>query len=281
MSNLIKSSYYTSAEEKRLIEIVEIARASLAEEGSHEEEATVEADPVSDEELETQASRDQILKDAAEMAERQIQQARKQADKLLADARSEIEAWWTQRRQEDETASAEAAESGYQQGLEAGRADAEELVRQEYEGALEEARAILEQAQQQKEAMIEEAEPFLIELSTSIAAKLLNKQLSMEPDWIVDMVKSILSRRREQGTITLCVSPGQFAYLSDAKEELMTALDSQAELLIVPDATVGDHGCVVRSAFGSMDARVDTQLTEIRQVLLQMARRSEETHAHE
>lgn len=280
MSNLIKSSYYTSAEEKRLIEIVEIARASLAEEGLQEEN-TVEPEPVTAEELETQASRDQILKDAAEMAERQMEQARKQADKLLSDARSEIEAWWAQRRQEDETASAEAAEQGYQQGLESGRADAEELVRQEYAAALDEAKAILELAQQQKDAMIEEAEPFLIELSTSIAAKLLNKQLSMEPDWILDLVKSILSRRREQGTITLCVSPGQFAYLSDAKEELMTALDSQAELLIVPDATVDDHGCVVRSAFGSMDARVDTQLTEIRQALLRMARRSEETTAHE
>ncbi|MNG37780.1 flagellar assembly protein H [compost metagenome] len=49
------------------------------------------------------------------------------------------------------------------------------------------------------------------------------------------------------------------------------AVDSQAELQILPDSTVKDHGCVIRSSFGSIDARIDTQLAEIKKELIRIA----------
>jgi flagellar assembly protein FliH len=84
-------------------------------------------------------------------------------------------------------------------------------------------------------------------------------------------VRNVLSRRKEKGVIALCVSPKHFDYIFNAREELLTSIDSQAELQILPDATVKDEGCVIRSAFGSIDARIDTQLKEIKSVLLHLA----------
>jgi flagellar assembly protein FliH len=54
------------------------------------------------------------------------------------------------------------------------------------------------------------------------------------------------------------------------------AIDSQAELQIVPDVSVKDPGCVIRSAFGSIDARIDTQLSEIKRELISIALQAEE-----
>ncbi|MNV98055.1 flagellar assembly protein H [compost metagenome] len=51
-------------------------------------------------------------------------------------------------------------------------------------------------------------------------------------------------------------------------------LDAQAELQIVPDSSIKEGGCIVRSAFGSIDARVDTQLEAIREQLLKVASHS-------
>jgi flagellar assembly protein FliH len=45
--------------------------------------------------------------------------------------------------------------------------------------------------------------------------------------------------------------------------------------MIVPDHSVQDQGCVIKTAFGSVDARVETQLTEIRQALLDLCLREE------
>jgi len=54
------------------------------------------------------------------------------------------------------------------------------------------------------------------------------------------------------------------------------AIDSQAELQILPDSTVKDSGCVIRSAYGSIDARIDTQLSEIKRELISLSHRSNE-----
>lgn len=39
----------------------------------------------------------------------------------------------------------------------------------------------------------------------------------------------------------------------------------------MPDSTVKDRGCVIRSSFGSVDARIDTQLAEIKKELVRIA----------
>lgn len=59
--------------------------------------------------------------------------------------------------------------------------------------------------------------------------------------------------------------------MNAAREELSLAVDSQAELQILPDSTVKDQGCVIRSSFGSIDARIDTQLAEIKKELVRIA----------
>jgi flagellar assembly protein FliH len=64
-------------------------------------------------------------------------------------------------------------------------------------------------------------------------------------------------------------------YIQDARDELVLHVDSQAELQIIPDSSVTDMGCVVRSSFGSIDARIDTQLQEIKHALRQIALRNE------
>lgn len=65
------------------------------------------------------------------------------------------------------------------------------------------------------------------------------------------------------------------------REELSFAIDSQAELKILPDASVKDRGCVIRSAYGSVDARIDTQLTEIKKELIRVALDQEERGQYE
>lgn len=280
MSNIIKSPYYTPARERRLIRIIETAKppAAVPAGAGNRESPGEPSEP--DIVVQARKTAEQIIRDAEQAAEQLIEQARAEADRLLEEARRTIDGWWHERRQQDERAKAEAAERGFEDGFRQGRAEAEARVQEEYAGLIEEARSVLESARRQKEAIISEAEPFLVELSVAVAGKLVHKQLTLEPDWVRDTVKQVLSRSRDKGTVTLCVSPDQYAFMCDARDDLKQALDSRADLLIVPDVTVRDHGCIVRSAYGSLDARIDTQLAEIKQALLQIAHTSGEPDAH-
>jgi len=261
LSNLIKTTQYVPLEEIFTFHSREGRMQSQAVEAVDEAEAADEAGRFSR----------RIIEDAELVAEECITRARMESEDIRARAEQEIAAWWEQRRSEDEAIRSRAFEEGYRQGLEAGRTDAERAVRAENESLISEARALLERAHRRKREIIQEAEPFLIELSCAIAEKIIGRQLTLSPEWIADFTRSVLNRRKEKGTVTLCVAPQHFPFLQSVREELLSALDSQAELQILPDPGVKDHGCIVRSAFGSIDARIDTQLQEIKAVLKQAA----------
>ncbi|OUM96982.1 MAG: flagellar assembly protein FliH [Thermobacillus sp. ZCTH02-B1] len=263
MSNLIKSSFVVSLDDLKRLEIV---RKHQPASGRRPEDAG----PGEPDER-TAALREQILRDAEAEAEERVRQAAEHAERLKREAEQEIARWWEERRAQDLEITESARRAGYEQGYAEGRAEAEEAVRREWEGRLGEAKALIEEAYRMKESIIQEAEPFLVELSVAIAGKIVDRVLERNPEWVIDLIRKALARRREQGIITLCVAPDQLAFVLAARDELEMAVDSQAELQIVPDPTVTDRGCVIRTSFGSIDARIDTQLEEIKKALLQAA----------
>lgn len=274
MSNLIKVSQYVPVE---VLKQLNLAKPPV----SPEEQQDAEVDEVkenvpSPEDVAAEQTRRQMLSDAKEFAERQVREASEQAERMLAEAREQIEAWWQEQREQDEHMIEAVKSEGFQQGFEEGKVQAEETMRAKVDEMMNEAGAVLQQAYIEKERIIQEAEPFLVELSCAIAEKIIDKQLGLEPDYTLELIKKSLARKREQGILTLCVSPNYFAFVQAAREELSLAIDSQAELQILPDPTVKDRGCVIRSSFGSVDARIDTQLTEIKKELLRISLQSEE-----
>lgn len=274
LSNLIKSFHYVTVDDKKMIESLEpaLTERSAQSAGPH----SLDPELTEEEQRKTEAWRDQVIQDAEALAEETLQQARLEAEELRRSAKDEIDSWWEAKRSEDAAVTATAHEQGYAEGYEQGKAEAEQRVLEENRERIEEASAILEAAMRTKLEIIQEAEPFLIELSSSIAEKIMDKQLTLSPEWTIDMIRKVLARRKDKGIVSLCVAPSQFAFIQRYKDELAMCIDSQAELEVLPDATVPDHGCVVRTAMGSLDARIDTQLSEIKHVLMQLATTSGE-----
>ncbi|MEC0240533.1 FliH/SctL family protein [Paenibacillus dokdonensis] len=274
MSNLIKSSQYVPVEMLKKLDLGH--RYASSDENEELAEENVEEIKEIQADEESKRLSKEMLEDAREFAERQVREASNEAERILAEANEQIDSWWQERRLQDEhlveALKSEGYDTGYREGSEKVLADLQDQISQ----MMEEAQTVLKQAYLMKEQIIQEAEPFLVELSCAIAEKVIDKQLTLESDYVIDLIKSNLSRKREQGVITLCVAPKYFSFVQAAREELGAAIDSQAELQIIPDSTVHDRGCVIRSSFGSVDARVDTQLTEIKKELIRIALDDEE-----
>lgn len=272
LSNLLKSFQYISVEDLKLLERAHQTASVEPEEHSDgpEEEGILSKDD------EHELTRRQILEEAASVADERLREAAEEAERIVAAAKTEAEAWWESRRQEDEQWMEMHKLEGFEQGYQDGLRQAEAAMKEKADQMIAEASAILEQAYRVKDQIIQDAEPFLVDLSAAIAEKIVDKQLSIEPEYAIELIKKTLSRKREQGVITLCVSPAHFAFVQAARDELALAIDSQAELQILPDSSVKDRGCVIRSAYGSIDATIDTQLTEIKKELYQIALHDEE-----
>ncbi|MFB5266568.1 FliH/SctL family protein [Paenibacillus enshidis] len=273
MSNVIKSFQYIPVE---TLKKLELAQAYQTTEAFKEEEEAY-AQPLEPQIVrEAEKLRDEILSDAKEFAEKQVRDAADEAERLLQEAQEQIAAWWQEKREQDEQLVEAVKAEGFQQGYEEGQRLAAAEWQARSDKMMEEAQEVLLHAYEVKEQLILEAEPFLVELSCGISEKVIDKQLSIEPEYMIELIRKNLARKREQGTITLCVAPAHFAFVNAAREELSLVVDSQAELQIIPDGTVKDRGVVIRSAFGSVDARIDTQLAEIKKELLRVALDNEE-----
>lgn len=265
MSNLIKSSQYVPKEDFVKLNLHR-HYASKQEIDGHEDEPRL---PLADQQ--TVVLKDEMIRDAKEFAEFQIRESAEQAERMLAEAQQQIDLWWQEKREQDEHLVEAVKSQGFREGYEEGRAQAEAELAVQIREAAEEVQALIEEAVRTKEEIIQEAEPFLVSLSSAIAEKIIDRKLEQDEALTISLIRQTLSRKREQGTITLCVAPSQFSLINSAREELAMSIDSQAELQILPDSTVKDRGCVIRSNFGSVDARIDTQLTEIKRELLRMA----------
>ncbi|MCZ8520056.1 MULTISPECIES: FliH/SctL family protein [Paenibacillus] len=275
MSNIIKFFQYKPVDDNSQKVVV----AHPQHFGVLDNEQTIQktSPAESPEVIEALQMKDQILQDAESFAEEQVRAAMDETAALKEQAQADIEAWWNERRELDQETVEAAMDQGFTQGYEEGLSRAETELREKYDAMLQEASSILEQAYALKQQIIQESEPFLIDLSCSIAEKIVARQLTLEPEWTVDLIRKTLTRRKDTGVIALCVSPSQFPLIQDAREELLLHIDSQAELQIIPDGSVQDHGCVIRSSFGSIDSRIDTQLSEIKNALRQIAIRGEES----
>jgi flagellar assembly protein FliH len=283
LSNLIKSFQYVPVGDRKKLENHHYYggedETGLDEDGtavSEVEELRAQVDE------ETERLTAEMLEDAKEFAEKQVRDASEEAERMLLEAREQIDRWWQEQREQDEHLTEALRAQGFQQGFEEGRAQAELDLQVKIEEMMNEAQSVLQEAYVAKEQIIQEAEPFLVELACGIAEKVIDKQLTVEPEHTLELIRQSLSRKREQGQIALCVAPEQFSFVQAAREELALSIDSQAELQILPDATVKDKGCVIRSSFGSVDARIDTQLAEIKKELIRIALEDEERrHQHE
>ncbi len=220
-----------------------------------------------------------ILRDAEETAARILEDAARQADQLKQQAMAEIEGWWAGKQQEAEALFQETLAQSQEQGYAVGLEEGKQYVIQEEQETIQQAKELLGEAYREKGKIIAEAEPFLVELSIEVAKKVVGAELAAAPEKILELVRQVLRRSRVHGQITLCVNHRYFSFMEEHRDQLLALLDGQAELAIYPDYTVHDEGCVIRTPLGSVDARIDTQLQEIKQVLLDIARGSE-TNEH-
>ncbi len=277
LSNLIKSNFYLSQEDIKTLEANKLKQSLFKSVSESDEEEQTAPQHTSIDAEETERLREQIVQAAELAAEQVILQAKQEAEKLKKQSLSEIETWWEERRKQDQELIEQSRQSGYQVGFDESTIAAELKVNESYTGLMIEAQNILEQSYEMQRKTILDSEIFLLEMSCGIAEKIIAKKLEQSTDWIVDMVKHALKRSSEKGTIAICVAPGQFAYIQSVREELSHTIDPQAELHVYPDASVKDFGCVIKTTFGTIDARVETQLTEIKQALLDIARRGGES----
>ena len=159
-------------------------------------------------------------------------------------------------REEAQSIKEAAAKEGYQAGLAQAKADIDDVKNAitSFLGA--------------KQEVFEYIAPDILEISVDIAQKIIKKELQQDPTIILDNIMEILKGlSKEETKITLRVNPVQVSLLKTEIPNLLSNAGLDAKVLIVPDETVMEGGCMVTTTNGVIDATIETQLAVISEAL--------------
>ncbi len=199
----------------------------------------------------TLAEASKLLEDAATDAQHILGDARESALGLVEDAQrrvAEIES--------------EAKDAGFEQGQGDGRAAAQA----EMDEMLETMRGLVEMARVERHKIIEGAEPELVRLSVAIAERILNQHVALDAGAVLEMTRSAITRLVNRETVTVRVNPADIETMRHNRERLM-AMNDIDNMRVIEDQRVDRGGVVIETDAGTIDAKVSTQLREVRRLL--------------
>lgn len=270
LSKVLKSIYTTVSERREIhtIPVVKLMSANQPSQGigdPADNEDTIPK-PALDSRTVKEASA-QILQQAETEAASILEEARRQSESLLAETRKQTEMMLQEANLQVEGILTEARASGFQQGFLAGQSEAESQYRSKIDESLE----LMRQIESDQKKRLLQSEQQLIELSVEIAQRIIEKQLETDNEWIVNTVKSALAEAVDQSKIEIYAHPEDIPMLAANKEEFLSSFASRIDLFFVAELSIRQGGCVLHTPIGTIDARLDTQLNEVRRALLEVA----------
>ena len=154
----------------------------------------------------------------------------------------------------------EAFTKGYAQGeragLEAGGKRAEAMLRRLAQ--------TLEELSGLRDNMVQQTERELVQLAVAIARRILQREVSVDPELTAALAHIALERIGSATPATVRLHPDDFAVVAGGQPGAW--LGRQVE--VRPDPSVARGGCLVESEFGSIDASMEAQVDEIARAVL-------------
>jgi len=210
------------------------------------EEAPAET---SSEDIEADANH--IIEDAKEMYLKIIEEANAEARSIAAAA--EDEALKLQ---------AEARESGYKEGYEAGYLES----RKEAQSMLEEAAGIRELLDSRKDDIYSEAEEQILQLVLDISKKVIGDEITQNKASILSLVNQALQKCAFKKQLVLRVSSQDYEFINENRERICTLVEGISDIEIVSDLSLSAGSCIVETPSGEVNSSIDVQMREIERI---------------
>lgn len=212
-------------------------------------------------EAEIEKTTSALLNEAKAEAEQMIRQAKLEYESVMKDIMQQRNSW----QEEKKVLVDEAKEEGYQSGWSEGQ----QQGYSEYGKLIGEAREIIAAAKDDYTAYLESSEKVILDMSVKIAEKIVARKIEDE-EYFITLVKKALKEVKESRDIRLHVHPQSYDFILSQKEELLPIFAHETNLFIYPDDEMSVGGCVIESETGRIDASIDTQLSEIKHILIEL-----------
>lgn len=110
--------------------------------------------------------------------------------------------------------------------------------------------------------------PDILELSIEIAKKIIKKELTSDPQVLIETIIDVLKTvSKNEPKINIRVSPQYAQFIKDSLPTVAYQYGIDAKINIIADPSLEGGGCVFQTNNGIVDASIDTQIEIIKKAL--------------
>jgi len=154
----------------------------------------------------------------------------------------------------------QARREAYSEGLMAGRQQAEELFRPAIQGLAE----TLDSLARLRENIREETTQDLVHLAISIAARVIHREVAVDPDALGGLIQAAFSKLQSREINRVRMHPT----LETLVRKVLEQAGAPKNMVLTPDPRLKPAEVLFETSQGILDASVETQLREIERGLI-------------
>ena len=196
-----------------------------------------------------------------------IAEANKQANDIIEQAKLKAEAdlqnLKLQMQQEmdikAEELYKEAFDKGYNEGYEKAELDCEQMRK--------EAQQIVEQAEEEKVATINNLEPEIIKFIIDTTQNILTDSFQFNPSVISLLIKKGLCSIKEVKNLKIFLSEKNYNFVEKNKFKILEVDTDKNNIEIIKDISLKDTDCIIETDIGTINCNIDEQMSSIKEAL--------------
>jgi flagellar assembly protein FliH len=158
-------------------------------------------------------------------------------------------------------------DEGIAQGAIGGKSEAGAEYQQKIEAVQARVGSYLKSIEDAKHALLADTDRILLDLCCRMVKKVLSAELTQRPDIILNVLRKALSYVAEREKLIIRVAPCDIETVSGNQDFWSPVTERLKAITIEPDERIGQGGCIIESASGVIDARLDVQVDELAELI--------------
>ncbi|HOJ63057.1 MAG TPA: flagellar assembly protein FliH [Spirochaetota bacterium] len=242
--------------EKEIQELDEIIKKKTDQAQMEAEQILENARVESNRIIKRETDRAQILKqEALDEKERIIREAYEEANRIKQQAEEEAE---------------KLKKEAIKRGMEQGYKDGYESEAKEVRRLVERIQIILNAAIEKRNEIFIETEQQIINLVLLIAKKVIKVISENQKNVVINNIVQALRKLKSRGEVAIRVNLADLELTTEHKKDFIEMVEGVKSIKILEDSTVDRGGCIIETDFGSIDARISSQLHEIEDRIVEL-----------
>jgi flagellar assembly protein FliH len=149
-----------------------------------------------------------------------------------------------------------------------GFADGQKSQHKDVAAALESLAQVIKSIPSIKKNILEKGEEQMVRLAVAIAEKVIQQEVATRKDIIFSVLKNALKNIAETEGMKIRLNTQDFRYMMEVKKDFLQSFDGIRNVVFEEDPSVKRGGAVVETLFGEVDARLESQIKEIKSALI-------------